>query len=147
MQGTQPRRPVRGSGASQDNRGIVAELTQDTKSRDALERIHAAIVATSRERPLSRLEIRIRCLSAPRPWRDAGVCSTTWYRRKKKLRAVEAIRANPNKSNRAIAAELGVSDMTVKRAREASGATFDAPERIGRDGKSYPATQRQAVAA
>jgi|tagenome__1003787_1003787.scaffolds.fasta_scaffold20224853_2 hypothetical protein len=54
--------------------------------RDALDRIHAAIVEASRLRPLTRLEIRIRCMTAPRPWRDAGVCSTTWYRRKKRAR-------------------------------------------------------------
>ena len=36
-------------------------------------------------------------------------------------RAAEAIKNNPEKSNRAIAAELGVSDMTVGRARESLG--------------------------
>jgi hypothetical protein len=60
----------------------------------------------------------------------------------KSVRAAEAIRANPNKSDRAIAAELGVSDRTVNRARD-SRATYDAPdERTGRDGKSYSIQQR-----
>jgi len=50
--------------------------------------------------------------------------------------AKEAIRANPQKSNRAIAEETGVSEPTVRRAR-ASG---DAPETVvGLDGKTYKA--------
>jgi hypothetical protein len=59
-----------------------------------------------------------------------------------KVRAADAIKANPEKSNRAIADEIGVSDMTVGRARK-EGATDVAPEEvIGRDGKSYPAKPR-----
>jgi hypothetical protein len=54
----------------------------------------------------------------------------------KKQRAVEAIAANPNKSNRAIAEDAGVAEATVRRARE-EGASHDAPEREGRDGKVY----------
>jgi hypothetical protein len=68
------------------DRGIAAKLTQDERSRDALAKIHSAILATSCERPLSRLEIRIRCLSAPAPWRDAGISYTTYYRRRKRAR-------------------------------------------------------------
>jgi hypothetical protein len=50
--------------------------------------------------------------------------------------AKEAIRANPQRSNRAIAEETGVSEPTVRRAR-ASG---DAPETVvGLDGKTYKA--------
>lgn len=58
----------------------------------------------------------------------------------KSVRAAEAIRANPSRSDRAIAADIGVSDRTVNRAR----ATNDAPDedRVGRDGKSYSARQR-----
>lgn len=52
-------------------------------------------------------------------------------------RAAEAITADPTKSNRAIADQIGVSEPTVRRARGASG---DAPATvIGKDGKSYPA--------
>jgi hypothetical protein len=94
MQGTQPRRPGQGSGASQVNQGIAAELTQATKLRDALAQIHAAIVATSRERPLSRLEIRIRCLSAPRPWADLGITYSGWHRRRRKQRMAAENTAN-----------------------------------------------------
>jgi hypothetical protein len=54
------------------------------------------------------------------------------------VQAAEAIRANPEKSNRAIADETGLSEPTVRRAR----ASDDAPATVtGRDGKSYPATK------
>lgn len=64
-------------------------------------------------------------------------------------RAAAAIAANPGKSDRAIAAEIGVSDMTVGRARRKAGATNVSPEadgaserRLGRDGKSYSPRKR-----
>lgn len=63
----------------------------------------------------------------------------------KSIRAAEAIRANPRKSDRAIAADLGISHHTVNRTREAinSGVSSETPvERIGRDGKSYSIRQR-----
>jgi hypothetical protein len=54
----------------------------------------------------------------------------------KSVRAREAIEANPEKSNRAIADESGLSEATIRRAR----ASDDAPETVtGKDGKSYPA--------
>ena len=86
MQGAQPDHRVRGGRASTGNLGNAAKFTQDERSRDALAKIHAAIMAVSRERPLTKFEIRIRCLSAPRPWRDLGITSTTWYRRLKRAR-------------------------------------------------------------
>jgi hypothetical protein len=47
-------------------------------------------------------------------------------------------RSAPARAARAIAAELGVSDTTVLRARK-QAASHEAPEkRVGRDGKSYP---------
>jgi hypothetical protein len=61
-------------------------------------------------------------------------------------RAAEAVAANPEKSDRAIAADLGVSRATVQRARN-TGGSYEPPEqRIGRDGKSYPATRPSAPA-
>jgi predicted amidophosphoribosyltransferase len=54
----------------------------------------------------------------------------------KKQRAAEAIAANPQKSNRAIAEEIGVAEGTVRAAR-ATGAQDYAPEREGRDGKVW----------
>ena len=58
----------------------------------------------------------------------------------KSVQAAEAIKANPERSNRAIAQETGLSEQTVRRARQ--GAPSGAPETVtGRDGKSYPATK------
>jgi hypothetical protein len=53
-------------------------------------------------------------------------------------RATEAIKRNPNKSNRAIAEEIGVSEPTVRRARKATASSDDAvaKKRVGRDGKA-----------
>lgn len=62
----------------------------------------------------------------------------------KKQRAAEAIAANPQKSNRAIAKELGLSDDTVGRARRESGVAGAAPEREGLDGKIYRLPVREA---
>jgi hypothetical protein len=56
----------------------------------------------------------------------------------KTARAAEAIKANPEKSNRAIAAEVGADEKTVRKAR----ADQSAPETVtGKDGKKYPAKQ------
>jgi hypothetical protein len=55
-------------------------------------------------------------------------------------RALAAIKAEPGKSNRLIAKEIGVADDTVRRARkkyEADRAPDRAPVRVGADGKSY----------
>jgi hypothetical protein len=58
----------------------------------------------------------------------------------KAIRAAEAVKANPEKSDRALAAELGVGKDTVRRAR--SDVAHDAPpDRVGQDGKSYPAAR------
>jgi len=56
-------------------------------------------------------------------------------------RAAQAVAAHPKKSDRAIAAEIGVSDTTVLRARKAT-ASHEAV-RTGRDGK----TRRAKVGA
>ncbi len=56
-----------------------------------------------------------------------------------KVRAAEAIKANPQKSDRAIADEIGVSHQTVGRAREeATGphGPVEEPRRVGLDGKA-----------
>ena len=53
---------------------------------------------------------------------------------------------NATKTNRALAAELGIDERTVRRARAGSGAAFAAPEkRVGKDGKSYPARQSRRL--
>jgi transposase len=51
--------------------------------------------------------------------------------------AKEAIKANPEKSNRTIAKETGTSLDTVNRARNELGERGRSPERIGQDGKTY----------
>jgi hypothetical protein len=54
------------------------------------------------------------------------------------VRAKQVIEANPAKSNRALAADIGVDEGTIRRAR-ITGAENSAPEkRKGRDGKIYP---------
>jgi hypothetical protein len=65
--------------------------------------------------------------------------------------AAKAIKANPEKSNNAIAKEIGVGETTVRRirgspkgepARRIRGTSKDVTaRRIGKDGKSYPATK------
>lgn len=52
-----------------------------------------------------------------------------------KQRAAEAIKANPQKSNRAIADEIGVSKDTVRKVRETTGDQSPV-ERVGLDGKT-----------
>src|SRR5262245_48628775 len=57
----------------------------------------------------------------------------------KRERAIEAVRANPEKSDRAIAQELGVALRTVQKARGelTTGSQLDEPaKRVGRDGKA-----------
>lgn len=64
-----------------------------------------------------------------------------------KDRAVAAIAANPQKSNRALAKDLGVSHTSVNKAR---GNMFPPEKVIGRDGKQYPARkmpEKKEVAA
>jgi hypothetical protein len=60
----------------------------------------------------------------------------------KSIRAAEAIKANPGKSDRAIAADIGVSHPTVAKARSELGGNNLPPERTGQDGKSYSVRQR-----
>lgn len=59
-----------------------------------------------------------------------------------KQRAADAIKANPGKSNRAIAAEIGVDHKTVAKAR---GDNSPSETVVGRDGKQYPAKRRAKI--
>jgi hypothetical protein len=54
----------------------------------------------------------------------------------KAVRAAEAVRANPEKSDRAIAAEIGVSGETVRQARKQLPSDLAVDERTGLDGKT-----------
>jgi hypothetical protein len=54
--------------------------------------------------------------------------------------AERAIADNPEKSDRAIAKELGINNATVSRARNRAGVANATPDKhVGQDGKSYPA--------
>jgi hypothetical protein len=93
--------------------GLVAELGQD-----AVQSIIAAPFA------------RLRALAARQEEEQAA------------LDAAEAVRANPEKSDREIAADLGISPTTVGKARQDQVSTDGhVTDRDGRDGKSYPAKQ------
>ncbi len=58
------------------------------------------------------------------------------------FRAANAIKANPQKSNRVIADEIGADEKTVRKARAdwSAPASDDAPERVGRGqvNRRYP---------
>jgi hypothetical protein len=58
--------------------------------------------------------------------------------------AAKAVAASPEKSNRAIADEIGVGFETVRRARQSGDPNGSPAKRTGKDGKSYPA--KKAVA-
>jgi putative DNA primase/helicase len=57
------------------------------------------------------------------------------------VRAAEAIKANPDKSDRAIAEEIGASPTTVGKARTQVSTSGHLDKRTGRDGKAYQASQ------
>jgi hypothetical protein len=54
-------------------------------------------------------------------------------------RAAAAVSKEPEKSDRAIASEIGVDHKTVGSARRSGGDHSPPEKRIGKDGKSYPA--------
>jgi hypothetical protein len=53
--------------------------------------------------------------------------------------AAKAVAANPGKSDRVIAAEIGVSQRTISRARKRVEPNGSTQKRVGKDGKSYKA--------
>jgi hypothetical protein len=60
-------------------------------------------------------------------------------------RAAKAVAANPGKSDRAIAAQLGVGATTVRRARRATAPCGAVDKRIGRDAKVRRLPVRQPI--
>lgn len=58
-------------------------------------------------------------------------------------RAAAAVAANPQKSNRAIADEIGVSYETVRRARTDTDVSVDDDARVGLDGKARRMPRRR----
>jgi hypothetical protein len=61
----------------------------------------------------------------------------------KTQRAIEAVKANPEKSNRAIAAEIGADEKTVRKAREATA--DQSAVRAGLDGKTRKMPEKKAA--
>lgn len=74
---------------------------------------------------------------------DAG-CNCGAPLMSKAQRAKEAIEANPQKSNRAIAEDAGVSYETVRRARTDTDVSVDDEPRVGLDGKQRRMPKRAA---
>jgi hypothetical protein len=73
------------------------QIGQSLRGRDALEPFFACELPTAirsalwdllceaaERRHLTRMEIKIRCAIRPRPWREAGVDRSTYYRRLKR---------------------------------------------------------------
>lgn len=61
-------------------------------------------------------------------------------------RANQALQTNPNRTDRAIAREIGVDHKTVGKAREARGDDSPPGVRRGNDGKNYPVIPKPAPA-
>jgi hypothetical protein len=59
------------------------------------------------------------------------------------MRASQALADHPEKSNRAIAAEVGVGVETIRRARLAGGSNGSPDKTIGLDGKVYPSRRKK----
>lgn len=110
MKQAAPRRPhIRDDEASVGDRGIAWKLIQDQNERDvparhllpceALEAglfdpvVHAALVELSQHRPLTSAEIRLRQLTAPRPWKDLGIDRSTWFRRRRRALKASSLEA------------------------------------------------------
>jgi hypothetical protein len=60
------------------------------------------------------------------------------------MRASQALAAHPEKSNRAIAAEVGVGVETIRRARIARDPNGSPDKTIGLDGKAYPSRREKS---
>src|SRR6266478_1187914 len=63
-----------------------------------------------------------------------------------RIAATKAIKAHPEKSNRAIAVQFGVGKDTIRRLRDATGANAPLQKRNGLDGRDRPAKGRQKPA-
>lgn len=61
--------------------------------------------------------------------------------------AAKAVAAHPEKSDRAIAKDIGVDHKTVAKARKSVGEKSPTAKRVGHDGKKYNATKRMTPAA
>ena len=90
------------------------------------------------ERPIPAFKISVVQLQCTMCGAETGaVCRCNAIYRPKAQRAAEAVAANPEKSNRALASETGLSEATVRRARDATASDDAVYEpRIGLDGKA-----------
>jgi hypothetical protein len=97
-------------------------------------------VTTSPSRPPDAPRTSSRRLSLDRLCAEANAsCNCGVSCVAKSIRAAETIKSNPGKSNRAIAADLGISRHTVDRVRDSGGSC---EPRTGQDGKSYSIRQQ-----
>jgi len=69
-------------------------------------------------------------------------CGVAYVPKAQRTREAVADPANKHKSNVLLAEELGVDEKQVRRARSDMSDPDDPDERVGRDGKSYPAKLR-----
>jgi hypothetical protein len=83
-------------------------------------------------------------------WRLRGMSQSEWVRQAARvalqLEGIDpAIAANPQKSNRAIAEEVGIGFETVRRARQSTdtGVSVETETRIGLDGKARRLPRRE----
>lgn len=73
----------------------------------------------------------VKCGAKAKPGCDCGVAYVPAH-----VFAAKAVAAHPEKSDRAIAKELGISDKTVANARRATAEKSAVAKRVGRDGKA-----------
>lgn len=88
---------------------------------------------------------RLRCSSCGADGSGSCDCGAPYLPAGK--RAEEAIAASPEKSDRAIAEEIGVDHKTVSKARKRTGDQSPVAKRTGRDGKKRKAPKTKAKAA
>jgi hypothetical protein len=92
-------------------------------------------IAMSLQYEIQRAVVRLQCSGCGSEANATCNCGKPYV--PAKVQAKERVEANPEKSNRAIAAELGIGEATVRRARAETTAPDDAvDERIGLDGKT-----------
>jgi hypothetical protein len=87
------------------------------------------------EKPAYKISVvQLQCTLCRAETQAACSCGAI-YRPKPSERAAAAVSQHPEMSNRAIAAETGVSEATVRRARESTASGDAVEERTGLDGK------------
>jgi hypothetical protein len=89
-------------------------------------------------------EARLECSKCHAIAKVGCNCGVSYVYVKAGQRATEYVAAHPEKSDSAIAAEIGVSRPTVKRARKAVCTNVQTEKQPGKDGKLYPTTKSRA---